>query len=222
MLNTVERARYGSLSAKKNRDREPWKTLEGNITYLYPASLKPDDVKARTISGNLKDKDGLVIDLRCYPSQFIVFSLGARLVPDATEFVKFSKAASGVPGAFEMIEYMPLGRRNRNAFQGKVAILIDERTQSQAEYTAMAMRVAPNAKVFGSTTAGADGNVSAIYLPGGIRTMISGIGVYTPEGNDTQRIGILPDVKIRPTVDGIRDGRDEVLEKALEWVREKE
>lgn len=35
--------------------------------------------------------------------------------------------------------------------------------------------------VLGATTAGADGNVSSIRLPGGIGTMISGIGVYEPD-----------------------------------------
>ena len=34
----------------------------------------------------------------------------------------------------------------------------------------------------------------------------------------TQRIGIVPDVKVRPTIAGIREGRDEVLEEALRQV----
>ena len=53
-------------------------------------------------------------------------------------------------------------------------MLVDEMSLSQAEYTAMAFRVAPQAIVVGSTTAGADGNVSPIRLPGGLITMISG------------------------------------------------
>ena len=64
-----------------------------------------------------------------------------------------------------------------------------------------------NNKVFGSTTAGADGNVSTIILPGKIRTMISGIGVYYPDGTETQRVGIVPDVEVKPTIKGC-DGRE--------------
>jgi C-terminal processing protease CtpA/Prc len=79
----------------------------------------------------------------------------------------------------------------------------------------MAFRTAPGSIVIGSTTAGADGNVSQIDLPGGLRTMISGIGVFYPDKRPTQRIGIVPDVEVRPTVAGIRAGRDEVLEEAL-------
>jgi C-terminal processing protease CtpA/Prc len=83
----------------------------------------------------------------------------------------------------------------------------------------MAYRTAPNATVIGSTTAGADGNVSSIRLPGGISTMISGIGVYYPDGRETQRIGIVPDIEVKPTIEGIKNGKDEVLEKAIEFIR---
>jgi C-terminal processing protease CtpA/Prc len=100
-------------------------------------------------------------------------------------------------------------------YPGKIVILIDEVSQSQAEYTTMAFRAGRGARVVGSTTAGADGNVSAIPLPGGMRSMISGIGVFYPDKRPTQRIGIIPDVEVRPTIPGIRAGRDEVLEAGI-------
>jgi C-terminal processing protease CtpA/Prc len=70
----------------------------------------------------------------------------------------------------------------------------------------------------GSTTAGADGNVSAIPLPGGLRSMISGIGVFYPDKKPTQRVGIIADIEAKPTLRGIRSGRDEVLEVALRQI----
>jgi C-terminal processing protease CtpA/Prc len=94
-------------------------------------------------------------------------------------------------------------------------VLVDETSQSQAEYTAMAFRTAPGALVVGSTTAGADGNVSPVPLPGGLRAMISGIGVFYPDKRPTQQVGIVPDLEVRPTIAGIRAGRDEVLEAAV-------
>jgi C-terminal processing protease CtpA/Prc len=96
-------------------------------------------------------------------------------------------------------------------------VLVDEVSQSQAEYTTMAFRAA-GAVVVGSTTAGADGNVSAIPLPGGLRSMISGIGVFYPDKKPTQRVGIVVDVKVEPTIEGIRAGRDEVLEEGLRQI----
>jgi C-terminal processing protease CtpA/Prc len=100
-------------------------------------------------------------------------------------------------------------------YPGRIGILVDEQTQSSAEYTAMALRTAPGALVIGSQTAGADGNVSKIPLPFGLSTYISGIGVFTPQGGQTQRVGIIRDIEAVPTIAGITAGRDEVLETAI-------
>jgi len=166
----------------------------------------------------VKNTKGLIIDFRCYPSEFIVFTLANYLLPKPTEFVKFTNTSVQYPGLFKFTSPLMNGTDNSEYYKGKVVILINETTISSAEYTTMALRNAPNAVVIGSTTAGADGNVSSIYLPGNIYTMISGIGVYYPDGRETQRIGIVPDIEVHPTIKGIQEGRDEVLEKALEII----
>lgn len=82
----------------------------------------------------------------------------------------------------------------------------------------MAFQSSPNVTVIGRTTAGADGNVSRITLPGGISTLIFGMGVLYPDGTETQRKGVRIDYEIKPTIKGIKDGRDELLEKAIEII----
>jgi C-terminal processing protease CtpA/Prc len=67
--------------------------------------------------------------------------------------------------------------------------------------------------VIGSTTAGADGNVSTVPLPGNFSSYISGIGVFYPDNSPTQRVGIVPDIVVTPTIEGIRAGRDELIEE---------
>ncbi len=79
----------------------------------------------------------------------------------------------------------------------------------------MARQTVPGAVTIGSQTAGADGNASRIPLPGGIMAGFSGIGVLYPDGGVTQREGIRVDIEVRPTIKGIRDGRDELLEHAV-------
>jgi hypothetical protein len=68
----------------------------------------------------------------------------------------------------------------------------------------------------GSQTAGADGDITGFNISSGFPTGFSSIGVYYPDGTPTQRIGIIPDSVVYQTPLGIRQGRDEVLEKALE------
>lgn len=156
----------------------------------------------------------LIIDIRNYPSSFTVFALGGHLVSASTPFARFTSDVPSNPGAFQWgspVALSPLLPQ----FTGAVVVLVDEETQSSAEYHAMAFRAAPNTIVVGSTTAGADGNVSAIPLPGAIESLISGIGVFYPDGTPTQRVGIVPDFEVRPTIAGIRARLDEVLEAGL-------
>ncbi len=82
----------------------------------------------------------------------------------------------------------------------------------------MAFRAAPGAIVIGSTTAGADGNVSTVPLPGGFSSLISGLGVYYPDNRPTQRVGIIPDIKVKPTIAGMQAGRDELIEEAIRQI----
>jgi len=139
------------------------------------------------------------------------------LLDKVTEFVRFTQGDLVNPGAFHWGEPLSLTAKAPH-YSGKVVILVDEVAQSQAEYTTMAFRSAPGAFVVGSTTAGADGNVSQVPLPSGLHTMISGIGVFYPDKKPTQRIGIVPDEEVKPTIAGIRDGRDEVLEATIRHV----
>ncbi len=197
----------------------PFKLIGTDIAYLNPGWLKSGEIQ-KLIPEIAKTK-GLVIDFRSYPSDFIVFSFGEFLMPKPTGFVKFSGGSATMPGLFTITEPLQVGKDNPDSYKGKVVILINETTQSSAEYHTMAFRTAPRATVIGSTTAGADGNVSQFFLPGGISTMISGIGVYYPDGKETQRIGIIPDIVVRPTIKGIREGKDELLDKAIEIINSK-
>jgi len=194
-----------------------FKFINNDIAYLYLGSIKSSYIPE--IFKKIEKTKGLIIDLRCYPSEFVVFTMGKYLMPEKTEFVKFTKGSIEHPGLFTFTESLKVGEKNKDYYKGKVIILVNATTQSQAEYTTMAFRVAPEVKVIGSTTAGADGNVSIFYLPGNIRTMISGIGVYYPDNTETQRIGIIPDIEITPTIEGVKNNRDELLEKAIELIR---
>lgn len=79
-------------------------------------------------------------------------------------------------------------------------------------------RAGQNTTIIGSQTAGADGTISKVNLPGGIQTWITGAGVYLPDGGEIQRVGVIPDIEVKPTIEGIREGRNELVEKAIEVI----
>ncbi len=198
------------------RDDGPsFKMLDGNIGFITLKSIKQEDIEI--IKDTFKTTKGIIIDIRNYPSTFVPFSLGAYFVEDNSAFVKFTNGNVDNPGAFTFTEPISIPSPDE-PYRAPLVVIVNELSQSQAEYTAMAFKSGVNTTIIGSTTAGADGNVSNINLPGGLRTMISGIGVYYPDGKETQRIGIVPDVVVKPTILGIKEGRDELLEKAIEII----
>lgn len=111
------------------------------------AYIKLSDIRVADLAGYVEraaGTRGLVIDIRNYPSEFTVFELGGRLVERPTPFTRFTNRDLDNPGAFvwtESLELTPLEPR----YDGRVAILVDESSQSSAEYTAMAFRASPNA-----------------------------------------------------------------------------
>jgi C-terminal processing protease CtpA/Prc len=206
----------GSM-ARRTHDRpgDTFQKLSPEVAYLKLSTVRGADVLQYIESA--AGTKGLIIDIRNYPAEFVVFTLGTRLVDKPSPFARFTIGDTTNPGAFRWSQPISLNPAVPR-YTGKIVILIDETSQSQSEYTTMAFRTAPGATVVGSTTAGADGNVSPIPLPGGLRSMISGIGVFYPDKKPTQRIGIIPDVEARPTIQGIRNGRDEVLEAGIRQI----
>jgi C-terminal processing protease CtpA/Prc len=195
-----------------------YKLLNDSIGYITLGKIK--NAQWPAIFEKLKNTKGIIIDIRNYPSEFVVYSAPQYLHNKETPFVKFTFGNLNYPGLFTMSDLnIKIGPKDTTHFyKGKIVILVNEITESQAEYTTMALRTTPGATVIGSTTAGADGNVSGFYLPGNIMSMFSGIGVYYPNGKQTQRIGIIPDIEVKPGIKAIKEGRDELMEKATEVI----
>jgi C-terminal processing protease CtpA/Prc len=195
-----------------------FKLIGKDIAYINNGSLKIKYLPE--IWGKVRNTKGLIIDIRNYPSDFPIYDLSRYLMPKSTPFVRATTGSVITPGLFTFNDSLSMnaGEENKDYYRGKVCILANEISVSSAEFHAMAYRAAPGATVVGSATAGADGNVAVFSLPGGISTGMSGIGIYYPDGTETQRIGIVPDVEIKPTIEGIKNGRDELLEKAIEII----
>jgi C-terminal processing protease CtpA/Prc len=216
------------LYSRFRKDKEKsFKLLKDNIGYITLKNIVKEDIEP--IKETFKNTKGIIIDIRNYPNTFVPFLLGSYfassssipyfLPTSSTPFVKFTTVNIDNPGEFTFTKTLAIPKA-KDTYKGKLIVIVNELTQSQAEYTAMAFRAGANTTIIGSTTAGADGNVSTIMLPGGLRTMISGIGVYYPNGKETQRVGIVPDIVVKPTIEGIKKGKDELIEKAIKLIKD--
>jgi len=193
----------------------PFERITNNIGYINLHIAEQSDIDK--IKKQFKDTKGIIIDLRFYPQSFDWYSLGSFFASKKTPFTKFTAINTNNPGEITFagtddISMAPL------TYQGKLIVIVNETSISASEYYAMALQAGDNTTVIGSTTAGADGNVSKFYLPGNIQTGFSGIGVYYPDGTQTPRVGVAIDIEVLPTIAGIKAGRDELLEKAISLI----
>jgi C-terminal processing protease CtpA/Prc len=204
-----------SLNLFKKYDEKCFKTIDKNIGYITLRSIKNEDISV--IRSTFKDAKGIIIDIRDGASEYVPYLLGSFFVNKATPFAKVAIGNINNLGEFQFSEVPKISADNK-PYKGKLVVIVNEFTQSMGEYTAMAFRAGLNTTIIGSTTAGTDGTARQIYLPGNLKTMITGYGVFYPDGKQTQRVGIVPDIIISPTIEGIKNEKDEVLEMAIEII----
>lgn len=198
--------------AKKKKEK--FKLLDNNVGYVDMGILKSNNVPE--MIEMLKDTKAIVFDLRNYPKGTID-DIANFISPRENKFAIYTVPDLSYPGRYTWSEGTSCGTENKDHYKGKVIVLVNEETQSHAEWSAMAFQSTGNATIIGSQTSGADGNISVFDFEG-FRTLFSGIGVYYPDKGETQRIGIVPNIEVKPTIKGLQEGRDEVLDRALFFI----
>lgn len=195
---------------------EKWKFLddEKKMGYVNMGLIKRSDLN--DMFENLKNTESIIFDSRNYPNMTIL-PLSRLLLPENKIYYEFIFPETNYLSKFYRRKNN-IGRNNPDYYKGNVVILVNEVTQSQAETTVMMLKQHPKAKVIGGYTSGANGDVISFNIAG-LKTCFTGLGAYYPNGRETQRIGIIPDIIVRPTVKGIQQGKDEILERALEYLK---
>ena len=216
LTKTVHKYSFSQFQYSYSVEKEPMpaRILNNNIGYLDLDVLKRKQVSAAMKF--LKNTDAIIIDVRNYP-HLTGWDICSKISGVRNSFAKFTKPVYDYPGTFKYNATAKCGRKRRHTYKGKVIVLCNEHTQSHAEFTCMMFQTLPKVTVIGSQTAGADGDVSRINLPGGYYTLMTGLGVYYPDGSQTQRIGIVPNIRIVPTIEGLRQHKDEVLDRAINY-----
>ena len=151
-----------------------------------------------------------VSQLECYLSESKVLYMPEMVVWDLEH-----------PGSF-------LWKRNNSSIVNNtkcshhltnVVFLINESTQSFTETQAWIAQNNFHATLIGRRTSGALGQVVWIPLPGKQKAAFSGVGLFSPNDKALQRAGIIPDVEVYPTFESIKAGKDEILEAAINYLR---
>jgi carboxyl-terminal processing protease len=218
ITQTVRRYNFPALKwtwTPKKKDNHSWKMLEDSIGYVDMGNLLPGQVNA--MMQDLKNTQAIVFDIRNYP-QGTMYKIANHICDKHKPFASFTAPYFAHPGVFKKSKPYMCGKNSDGNYKGKVVLLVNEETQSHAEFTCMALQTAPNVTTIGSQTAGADGNVTTIPLPGNYSVWMTGLGVYYPDWKETQRVGIHVDIESHPTAEGISKGKDDVMDRAIEYI----
>lgn len=215
-----------SLPCTKSDKLKPpalhWRRLDADVGYINLGRLEPDEVDAAFAA--LGDARGLVLDMRGYPRGTaipIAARLNVHTTPAMADRVSVPLVAPHDEGADARIVVgssvvpAPSGTH----YAGKTVMLVDEETQSAAEETGLFFEAANGTTFVGSPSAGANGDITYAVLPGNIIVHFAGSAITHADGRPLQRVGLRPSVQVQPTLAGIRAGKDEVLDRAVQYLR---
>ncbi len=194
--------------------------LKGDIFYVNLSQASWNEIKTKI--DDLAKARGVIFDLRGYPNgnhEIICHLLRERDTSNAWMQIPLFI----YPDQENIVDYQRMGWMlvtKEPHIEGKVVFITDGRAISYAESFLSFVEHYKLAEIVGQPTAGTNGNVNPFVLPGGFQVTWTGMKVLKHDGSQHHLIGILPTVPAERTIQGIIEGRDEFLEKALEIVRQ--
>lgn len=190
----------------------PWKVINGTIGYIDVARfLKRDQVPMQQTFRNLNH---LIVDLRSYeiPSGN---NLDNYLVLKNRVFAQVIEPNAKAIGSFIEKKRTHENKNAKNAFGGKIYVLINEKTRGQAELLALLLKGSDRVKLIGTSTAGTLGLITKLQLPGKVEVFFTGRGIMAADRSNIQKVGIAPDIEVFKKQEDISLGKDTLLEETL-------
>ena len=199
----------------------PIQEIQRSIYYVDLTRAEWDAIKRRL--NDLAQADGVVFDCRGYP-KVDNYNILRHLSDRPLRSARWQIPEIIYPDHQNVAGYDTTGRWRLTPrapqILGEIAFLTDARAISQAETIMGIVEHYELGTIVGQPTAGTNGNVNPFTLPSGYEVSWTGMRVVKHDGAQHHLIGIQPTVPISPTLRGIREGRDEAFEKAIELIQE--
>jgi C-terminal processing protease CtpA/Prc len=192
--------------------------IENNIVYLNLDQIKRHEIDS--LMPNIIESKGLICDLRGYPADDIMPFLSKMM--HEPETIIMTSTPQIIYPEHEKINYC-----NREISELKpatstikvpIVLIIDGRAVSSAESIIGIIKQYKLATIIGQPTAGTNGIANYFTLPGDYLVSFTGMKAIKLDGSQLFGIGILPDVYVNKTIKGVKVGRDEFLEKAIDII----
>jgi carboxyl-terminal processing protease len=198
--------------------------IRSNIAVLITRSFSETEFEeeALRLVGEVNNEALLIIDVRGNDGGNTPMRLLWRLMDrpyrlwreETTSHVGADRAR-GLPSR-SLVTPATFLEPNPDAFRGRIVLLVDGACFSAAEDFVMPFKDNGRAIVVGEMTGGSSGQPSYQDLGTGMSLRVGTVRNTFPDGAAFEGVGINPDIEIRTTVLDLQEGRDPVLDRAVE------
>lgn len=221
-METIERSmtRDEHWDGNQRNEKSSFDELSPGLYYLNLDKISMAEINS--LLPELEEAKGIICDLRGYPNG------NHGLISHLLEENDTSKSWMRIPQVI-YADYENLAGFDHHGFElkakaphiaAKVVFIINGRAISYSESYMGLIEHYNLATIVGESTAGTNGNINPFNLPGGYRIWWTGMKVVKHDGSLQHGVGIIPDVPVFRTIQGVRESRDEYLEKAIEIVEQ--
>jgi C-terminal processing protease CtpA/Prc len=193
--------------------------LDGGVYYVDLSRASMAELDA--VMAELASAPGVVFDVRGYPksnhrilSHLLIAPATAKWGA-APRIIRPNSAASPAAWAWDGWDLPVIDPH----IAGRVAFLTGHRAYSYSESIMGLVEYYHLGAIIGGVTAGANGEIAQISTPMGCDTTFTGRLIVKLDGSRHYLTGFTPAIAVAATIAGVAAGRDEVLERALAYVR---
>ena len=206
---------YYNSEYEKYIKLDTFKIINDKYAYVC-AAFDMSKANIAKILNNANDKLGIIIDLRYGLADNILYEF-ADYFNTNLNFAYSRNINYNIPSYFDNSN-TGFNYKKKCSYLGKIVLLVNSNVQSTMERFCMEIQTNPNSCVIGSQTAGSLFNVNYIPLPGDASIAYTFAIAYYLDGTCVQGNGVKIDIHSEPTIKGIVDGKDEVLERAIQYL----
>ncbi len=192
--------------------------INQGIFYADLTRFEPNELEDKL--SELINAEGVIFDLRGYPyfdSDFL-----KHLTDETIQFPQLLVPQIIYPDRENMNDWDGSVRWQwepmKPRFKGKIVFMTNASAISWAETIMSMVEAYKLGTIIGSQTAGTNGDCNRVKLPGGYTFQFTGTKVLKHDGSPHHGVGIYPNIRVSRTIKGIREKRDEFLEKAIEVI----
>lgn len=202
-----------TMSALPNKNN---RMLNGDTYYFNANESNITDTLLRFINDSTKN---IVFDVRGYLTHdFEEHKILNKLLSDTVYHEIFYSYDILSPLKKKFRKGPQISIPENREKKAKFYFLADRTTQSAPETFLDIIKHWKIGKIVGQPTAGANGNINYLWLPGNMAVTFSGIKVLNSDGSEHHLIGVKPDYYVDFTLQDIINKSDPYIIKALELI----